>query len=198
MEHSSSLRERAAIFAATYLFWVVAYVQVGELNSMRHPRMIAWDPARFVPTVSVFVIPYLSAYVMPFVLLFVLRDRRAYRRFAAALAGTIAACSLLYFAFPLTIARPQVGTVSIFDRLLRLVYEIDKPTNLFPSLHVAMASLFALGIARERPRWKTGFYAWAGAIAVSTLFTRQHYAIDAIGGIAIAWVAWRIFLKMTK
>ncbi len=185
--------ERIAIFAAVYLFWVGVYVSIGQWGMLHPAWRLSWDPVRFVPRVSFFVIPYLSAYVMPFVLFFVMRDRKRYRRFAMTLVGTIAACGAVFLAAPLMIARPPLETVSIFDWLLNGVYRVDGPTNLFPSLHVAMAFLFAWGAALERPRWKPWMLAWAGLIALSTLFTRQHYFVDVLGGGVVAWVMWRIF-----
>jgi hypothetical protein len=34
----------------------------------------------------------------------------------------------------------------------------------------------------------------ASLVALSTLFTKQHYILDVIAGIALAWIACRIFL----
>ncbi len=195
MEHTLSLREKTITFGAVFLFWAGAYLSVGHWGMTQRAWMLSWDPVRFVPRVSMFVIPYLSAYVMPFVLLFVMHDRKRYRRFAITLAGTIAACGAVFLAVPLAITRPPLETFSIFDWLLNGLYRADGPTNLFPSLHVATAFLFAWGITLERPRWKPWMLGWAIVIALSTLFTRQHYFVDVLGGGVVAWVAWKIFLK---
>ncbi|HYN81813.1 MAG TPA: phosphatase PAP2 family protein [Gemmatimonadaceae bacterium] len=36
---------------------------------------------------------------------------------------------------------------------------------------------------------------WATLIGVSTLYTKQHYVVDVIGGIAIAYAAYALFLR---
>ena len=72
----------------------------------------------------------------------------------------------------------------------RLVYGADVPTNWFPSLHVALAALAAAGLAAHG-RW-TGIGAVVGALltAASTLTTKQHYVVDAVGGLVVAAAAW--------
>lgn len=192
------LLERLALFALLYVLWLLVYFGVGAWSMTRPQLLLAWDPVARVPMVSVFVLPYLSAYVMPLLLLHTMRDLATYRKYALAVAGTIAVSAVFFILLPLTIDRPDVLGTSIFDRLLASLYANDLPTNLFPSLHVSLAFLFAFGVSYDRPRWKFSMLAWAVLIAVSTLFTRQHYVVDALAGAVLAWVAWRIFLKFKK
>jgi membrane-associated phospholipid phosphatase len=77
---------------------------------------------------------------------------------------------------------------------LRALYSADPPYNCFPSLHVAHSFVSALACSRvHRP---LGFTATIGAalVALSTLYTKQHYVLDVIGGIVLAFAAYGIFL----
>ena len=78
---------------------------------------------------------------------------------------------------------------------LRLLYGADPPFNCFPSIHVAhsFVSAFALG----RVHLSTGIAALGAAslVALSTLFTKQHYVLDVGAGIVLAGVAYGIFLR---
>lgn len=59
----------------------------------------------------------------------------------------------------------------------------DHPTNCFPSLHVTMASLSAIGLAATNNRfWVIAGPLWALAIAITTLTTDQHVLVDVIAG----------------
>jgi high-affinity Fe2+/Pb2+ permease len=40
--------------------------------------------------------------------------------------------------------------------------------------------------------------AWAALISVSTVYTKQHYAIDAVAGAGIAFVAGAVFLRTSS
>ncbi|HUQ09717.1 MAG TPA: phosphatase PAP2 family protein [Steroidobacteraceae bacterium] len=65
--------------------------------------------------------------------------------------------------------------------------------NNLPSLHVAFACTVALGFApRASRRGAALLYAWALAVAVSTLFTRQHFLADVVAGMVLAVVCWRV------
>jgi len=186
------------LFIGVAAFWAAAYLGTAGFNAARAPRVLAWDAIWIFPFVSAFVVPYLSAYALPFVAAASLRDRAKFRRFAAVAVGTMAFSAICFILFPLTLARPEIPLASLSDRLLAALYAADRPTNLFPSLHVSLSFLFALAVGDARPRLRPWMIAWAALVAVSTLFTRQHYLIDVVGGVIVAWIAWRIYLPKSR
>lgn len=186
--------ERLALFLGTAALWALGYLATAAWNASRPAGALAWDPVWSFPLVSAFAVPYLSAYALPFLAALAPLSRADYRRLAAVTAGTIAFSAAFFLLWPLTIARPDIGLASYSDRLLAALYAADHPVNLFPSLHVSLSFLFAAAVGHARPRWRRWTLAWAALIAVSTLFTRQHYVVDVIGGAAVAWMAWRVFL----
>jgi membrane-associated phospholipid phosphatase len=38
-------------------------------------------------------------------------------------------------------------------------------------------------------------FVWASLVALSTLYTKQHYVADVLGGIAVAWLGYALFLR---
>ncbi|HTK60644.1 MAG TPA: phosphatase PAP2 family protein [Candidatus Baltobacteraceae bacterium] len=198
MRALSSSAERVLLFAAVTIFWAAVYFAVGAWNASRPMQVLPWDPVWRFPFVSAFVLAYDSAYLLPFFAFLALKDRAGARRFAAVVAGVIAVSAACFLAWPLLLPRPPIATASAFDRLLAALYAADRPTNLFPSLHVSLSFLFALAAGRAWPKRRLWFLAWAVLIAASTLFTRQHYFVDVIGGALAAFAAWRIFLGKRK
>ncbi|MCI0362373.1 MAG: dual specificity protein phosphatase family protein [Phycisphaerales bacterium] len=66
---------------------------------------------------------------------------------------------------------------------------MDKPHNLFPSLHIALRTILAELYARHTRgvlRWMS--HIWFSLIGLSTLLTYQHHVIDIVGGFALALV----------
>jgi membrane-associated phospholipid phosphatase len=198
MYRLSLAQERVLLFMIVSAFWVLVYFGVGNVNAARHAWTLAWDPVGRLPLLSPFVVLYLSVYAMPLAPFFVLRDREKTRKFALMTASVIVLCGAIFLMLPLTIERPLIVSASLSDRVLAWLYATDRPINLFPSMHVALAYVFACVVGQERPRWNMLMMVWATMIAISTLFTRQHYVVDVLGGIVVAAVAWRFFLKMTK
>ncbi|HTK04941.1 MAG TPA: phosphatase PAP2 family protein [Candidatus Eisenbacteria bacterium] len=183
-----SAHERSVLFSAIVTLFAVCYFGTAALPPWRPREILTWDPVWLVPYVPVFIVPYISVFVMPLVPVVLVRDRMRFRRAVEAFAAAIVASGLVFLAVPLAPPHPpDVGT-GFFAGLTGVFYALDVPTNLFPSLHVSSAFLTAFIIGRERPSWRYAMLAWAALIAVSTLFVRQHYAVDVAGGIVLAFL----------
>lgn len=110
-------------------------------------------------------------------------------------------CLLFFIFLPTTNVRPEITGTSVSDDLTRFLYTIDKPTNLFPSIHCLVSWLCFIGIRRVKsvPLWvKIISVVSAIAIMISTQFLKQHYIVDVASGVALAelcyWIAGRIRL----
>ena len=83
---------------------------------------------------------------------------------------------------------------TLSERFLAVVQRIDAPSNSFPSMHVSVAMLTAMHLV---PHLGTMAFAFPLAIALSCLFTKQHYVIDLPAGAVLGWwsfAAYRILL----
>jgi len=198
MRTLSAAWERVLLFTGVSVLWAVLYLSVAGWNAGRAGCVLAWDPAHLLPRLSLFVVPYLSVGALAVLPILVFRDRAAFRRLAAVTAGVIVFSVIVFILWPLHMPRQPIVQASPFDWLLGRTYAADRPTNLFPSLHVSLSVLFALAVGYVRPRWKPWLLSWAALIAASTLFTHQHYAIDVLGGTLVAWIGWKIFLRGQK
>ena len=78
---------------------------------------------------------------------------------------------------------------------LRMLYDMDPPVNCFPSLHVAHSFVGAFAVWRMHRRLGAIAIACAAIVGVSTLFTKQHYVLDVIGGLLLAYVPYVIFMR---
>lgn len=103
-----------------------------------------------------------------------------------------------YFILPSTYPRPtDVGNADpITTAALHWFWGVDPANNTFPSTHVANAFMTALGawLANHRIRWYSLVSAIGVLITIHT--TKQHYLVDAIGGLTVAYVSFRLALKV--
>lgn len=70
----------------------------------------------------------------------------------------------------------------------RLLLTLDADTNCFPSGHVTLPVVIGAGFCVQHPRHAPAAILLVAALVPSIVTTGQHYAIDALGGLATALV----------
>lgn len=142
------------------------------------------------------VIPWtLSIYVFSFLywpvqyLLCCRTEKEHAYRFLCADFFSKAVCLVSFLLFPTTNIRPSIGHQGFWNQALHLLYRLDAPDNLFPSIHCLVSWLCYVGIRRQRqfPRaYQLFVLGMALAICISTLTTKQHVIPDVAAGILLA------------
>jgi hypothetical protein len=123
--------------------------------------------------------------------------RIAFRVFLAILLGQVISCTV-YFLLPSTYPRPlTVGDADpVTAAALTWFWGIDPPNNTFPSTHVANACLAAIGAwySKHPVRWYSLMVAVGVIITIHT--AKQHYWIDAVGGVVVAVISFQAALRI--
>lgn len=145
-----------------------------------------------------FIVPYIYwyAYLGFFLGYYLLFDGKRYLKILMGInIGMIISFIIFYF-FPTTVPRPIVGGSDIFIQAVNFIYSRDNPYNCFPSIHVLDAVLIAAYINRDG-RFSPGVKMFSSLISfsiiLSTMFIKQHYVYDAIGGAFIAYFMYIVF-----
>ncbi|MCH5264934.1 MAG: phosphatase PAP2 family protein [Lachnospiraceae bacterium] len=116
-------------------------------------------------------------------------NREKFYRFVATDMMSRLVCAIFFISMPTTNIRPAVTGEGFSNMMLAFLYNIDQPTNLFPSIHCLVSWLCYVGIRGEKkvsPWYRAFSCIFALAVAASTQFTKQHYIADAIAGIFLA------------
>ena len=79
---------------------------------------------------------------------------------------------------------------TLSERFLALVQRFDARSNCFPSMHVSVAMLSAFHLQTHLGALA---FAFPVAIALSCLFTKQHYLADLPAGALLGWTTHRVF-----
>lgn len=159
--------------------------------------MTAVDEALPFSLESVWV--YLSAYVMIY-LTFLLSPEveRANRLVWSFLTLTLLG-SLVFWIFPTTYPRADFpippGAAGWSVEVFRHMRGLDEPANCLPSLHVGISFLCSFVFLPDRRRLFLTWFAWAVAIWISTMTTKQHYFVDGALGLVLAWLVHRLWQK---
>jgi membrane-associated phospholipid phosphatase len=185
------------LLASTFMSLLPMYFVIGELTRSWPAHAPATMLDRVMPLEPGWTLVYGSLYVCGFILpLFVVRGRDLFRRALKAYIFVMMVSYAGFLVYPTVAPRPEELAVTGFSTwLLQLLYSLDPPHGCFPSLHVAYSFVGAAACFRMHRR--VGFAAamWAALIALSTVYTRQHYAIDAVAGGLLAWAAYLLFLR---
>jgi membrane-associated phospholipid phosphatase len=112
---------------------------------------------------------------------------------AGSFLGLLAMQMVFFVVFP--VATPESwrlinGRRTWSERFLAIVQRLDARSNSFPSMHTSVAMLTALYL---QPQLGTWAYLFPVLIALSCLFTKQHYVVDLPAGAALGWLAYRAF-----
>ena len=83
---------------------------------------------------------------------------------------------------------------SLSERFLALVQRFDARSNSFPSMHMSVATLTA---SHLEAHLGTPAFAFPAVIALSCLFTKQHYVIDLPAGAVLGWVVYQVYLSLS-
>lgn len=152
---------------------------------------------RAVPLVPEFVFVYLGCYAFwaANYIMSAWFGKDEFYKFTAADISSRVVCLLFFICLPTTNIRPELVGDSLSMQLLKWLYSVDLPVNLFPSIHclVSWFSYIAIRGRKEIPAWYRGFSCFfALLVAASTQFLKQHYIVDAIGGILLAEGMYRL------
>lgn len=159
-----------------------------------------------IPFCEFFVIPYLFwfmflAGMLVYGLLF---DVETFRKMSQFIIVTYMATAVIYVVWPSQqLLRPEsFARDNVFTRFMAHFYAFDTNTNVCPSLHVigSMAALFAGWNSRYFCKWpwRISFIVITILICLSTVFLKQHSALDIFPALVISFAAYYLVYKKMK
>ena len=156
-----------------------------------------------IPFHEAFIIPYALWYLLVAgtLLYYALYDTGSFCKVQVYIIITQICAMAIYIAFPnKQMLRPEVFPRDNFlTDCLMLLYAFDTNTNVCPSLHVA----YSMGIAsvwlRDRNAsklWKAFIAVFVAIICLSTMFIKQHSAVDFFAALPICLFAeYMVFIR---
>lgn len=152
-----------------------------------------------IPFNEYFIIPYLLwfVYVAGVLMYFFFTSRQDYYRLCTFLFTGMTISLLICTFFPngtdlRTAVDPQKNLCSL---LVSIVHRADTSTNVFPSIHVfnsiaVHCAVMKSGELRGKHLVRFGSFGLMVAICLSTVFLKQHSAIDVVGAMVLAYVVY--------
>lgn len=155
----------------------------------------------YIPFNEWFIIPYYMWFLYIFITVayFFFTSRESFYRVTSYLFIGMTICLIIYTIWPNgQNLRPDLDTLgrdNIFIHILRKLYSTDTSTNVCPSIHVfnSIGANIAIWKSNELRKHK-----WIPVsstiltilICLSTMFLKQHSAMDVIAGIALSFIMY--------
>jgi membrane-associated phospholipid phosphatase len=89
--------------------------------------------------------------------------------------------------------RPNPDELGAFGIFFKILYSLDKPHNLFPSLHITYCYLgLRAFIDHTNKYWlKSLFAIWFVLICFSVILTYQHHLFDLVSGLLLGFLIYK-------
>lgn len=155
---------------------------------------IGFSPSAFPAYVSLWVYVSLAPALMG--------NLRALRGFGLWMGGLCVFCLAIFWLFPTSIP-PFPIDLNAYPEFA-IIKGLDASSNAFPSLHVATAVFSAFWLNRlfgqiNAPRTLQWLSALQCSVIIwSTIATRQHVVLDAIGGVVVGTVFAALSFRQTR
>jgi len=159
-----------------------------QRNHLAAPRQLKLRIDDWIPYWPSWVWVYSCIYY-PIILYlnFIIDSARHFTHVATSYMLLLGLQMLFFVLFPVTTPAHWRGynrERGLSERFLALVQRFDARSNSFPSMHVSVAMLTALHLL---PHLGATAFAFPVLIALSCLFTKQHYVIDLPAGALLGW-----------
>ena len=193
------LKYRHAIHLAIYMVIYLTWFAWLERQDDRNFNIIHVGLDDYIPFCEVFVVPYFLwfAYVSVVVVYLFFKNKQDYYRSCAFLFTGMTLFLIISTLWPNShqLRLAQMPRDNVFTQAVAVLWSIDTPTNLWPSIHVynSLGAHFAVmrSADLEGKRWlRIASGVLAFSIILSTMFLKQHSVFDVATGLGLGFVMY--------
>ena len=108
------------------------------------------------------------------------------------------ACTI-FLLFPGEMGFSRTENIQGFESLFEALHIIDKPHNLYPSLHITFSTISAFSLIQQTKQklFHALLILWVIMISLSVILTHQHHLFDIATGFVLAWITLKfVYLKL--
>ena len=181
---------------------IFLYFLTGRMVPENGRHLIWCQLDDYVPFLPVFAIPYVAWYAVQALTAWYCfkKDRKVFRKLVGYILFVYAVAISVYILYPTAIDfRPEITGKDLFSQSVGVIYRMDNPTNVFPSLHVlvAVGCAFAQCKAKKlgKPILCILWWLIALSICASTVLIKQHSVLDIFAAIPVCCAGWFLFFR---
>ncbi|HHI92675.1 MAG TPA: hypothetical protein ENK04_04040 [Gammaproteobacteria bacterium] len=181
------------------ILFVLVYGGMNWLNAARDTHYhwyMDWELS--APLIPGMVYVYLSLEILFLLPLFTMTGIEL-KQLGKQMAAAILVSGTLFFLFPTETGYVRQPGLTAGNPGFDLIYLLDKPHNLFPSLHISLSALIIAGVFYKGGMlWRSFLGLWLTLLTASVILTHQHHLLDIVGGFLVFWFVSRMIPLFTK
>ncbi len=205
MKNWKDILPKYAVLPLLFILATNTFVYFGTrlftTNLVHHSMKMALDD--YIPFVPFFISFYILAYVQ-WIVGYVVIARESKEHCYKFLLGEFIAkliCLGFFVFYPTMIVRPEITGHGIWESLTQIIYDMDAPNNLFPSIHCLESWVCFRGSVKllKTPGWYSSLMLISSVLVfLSTVLVKQHVVIDIFGAIAAVEIGLAISNVIVK
>lgn len=169
------------------------YAFTNSLAEERARYKIFWQWELSIPLIPEMMLFYMSLNFLMVLPLFLCEPAEIKLLGRSLIIGTVVG-AVFFLLLPSELGFIRPSRVPLFESLFHTIYSVDKPHNLFPSLHVTFSSIAVMAMASKVGSWVSRLLViWLITICFSVVLVWQHHVSDVIAGLALAAVIFRFY-----
>ena len=174
------------ILLVTFLLVKSIYLPLNKRKSKYYWK-IKFDYS--IPFIPIFIIPYLGYFIFIISTIILLWNTKYINNFFITYIISYILSGLFWYFVPNGVKRPVIVKKDIFSRLTRIIFKYDNDTNGFPSAHIFATLICSYFLYFAFPENLLVNLSVTFLISISTVFVKQHYVLDILGGIIFFWLS---------
>jgi membrane-associated phospholipid phosphatase len=162
-----------------------------------HRIFMEWE--KDIPQVPWMIIFYDSYFLLILLNFILVKSPRKIRSFSITMMANSAIACTIFLLFPGEMGFSRNDNIHGFTKLFEALHAIDKPHNLYPSLHIALSTIsaYVLFNLTKQKLLHVLLILWVLGISLSVILVHQHHLFDIATGFVLAWLTLKfVYLKL--
>ncbi|OGQ05994.1 MAG: hypothetical protein A2W61_07815 [Deltaproteobacteria bacterium RIFCSPLOWO2_01_44_7] len=182
-------------------YFIFGYLPIASWNESRgfyHILGFSWEEK--IPFITPFILGYSLVYGSVFFIYWVIPNWVVFKKMAWGFFWVTTIHYVFFVLYPVKMVwRPEiVEAKDLFEWIAKFIFSLDNTYNCFPSLHVAYPTLATTLAWKFVPKMRYWFAAMALITAISVVLVKQHYIVDAIGGMVVSILIGLVLIRTSS
>jgi len=152
-----------------------------------------------IPQVPGMILFYESYFLLVLLSFICAKSRKNIRALSITMmVSSVIACAI-FLLFPGELGFSRTMNIQGYESMFEALHRMDKPHNLYPSLHITFSAISAFTLLRHTQKkcMQVFLILWVMMISLSVILTHQHHLFDIATGFVLAWITLKfVYLKL--